>query len=264
VTNKELLQGIFAELATGNGRPLVDSLADDVRWTIAGTTRWSRTYHGKETVLNELLRPLRERMTGPIKAVAHRFLSDDDCVVVEARGEATTKAGRAYNNTYCWVFGLDGGRIREITEYLDTALVESVLPGENVTQAVPFFMVTSIEASLRFYMDGLGFTKTSEWIPRGTIEWCWLQRGDAALMLQEYRDGRRPQGVLGLGVSVCFQCEDAIAYYKEVKARGIEAQRPFVGNRCWVTNVTDPDGYHLSFESVTDASEETVYEESKT
>ena len=29
----------------------------------------------------------------------------------------------------------------------------------------------------------------------------------------------------------------------------------------WVTNVTDPDGYNLSFESVTDAPEETEYAE---
>jgi hypothetical protein len=30
----------------------------------------------------------------------------------------------------------------------------------NVKQAVPFFMVTDIEASLRFYVDGLGFAMT--------------------------------------------------------------------------------------------------------
>jgi lactoylglutathione lyase len=29
--------------------------------------------------------------------------------------------------------------------------------GANVTQAVPFFSVTNMEASLRFYVDGLGF-----------------------------------------------------------------------------------------------------------
>ena len=68
-------------------------------------------------------------------------------------------------------------------------------------------------------------------------------------------------GKLGLGVSVCFQCEDAIAYYKELQSRRIEAQRPFVGNRMWVTNVTDPDGYNLSFESMTDAPEESEWSE---
>jgi catechol 2,3-dioxygenase-like lactoylglutathione lyase family enzyme len=136
----------------------------------------------------------------------------------------------------------------------------------NVKQAVPFFMVTDIEASLRFYVDGLGFALTNEWRPEkagGRIQWCWLQIGDAALMLQEYwRDGRpsvAPPGPLGQGVSVCFMCADAIAIYHELVARGVAAERPFVGNGLWVTSVRDPDGYQLYFESPTAVPEETVY-----
>ena len=37
----------------------------------------------------------------------------------------------------------------------------------NVKQAVPFFNVTDIEASLRFYVDGLGCVMTKEWLQRG-------------------------------------------------------------------------------------------------
>jgi lactoylglutathione lyase len=136
----------------------------------------------------------------------------------------------------------------------------------NVKQAVPFFMVTDIEASLRFYVDGLGFVITNEWRPAkagGRIQWCWLRIGDAALMLQEYwRDGRpagAPEGPLGQGISICFMCADAIALYHDFIARGIDAKRPFVGNGLWVTSVRDPNGYHLDFESPTDVAEEAVY-----
>jgi hypothetical protein len=83
----------------------------------------------------------------------------------------------------------------------------------NVKQAVPFFMVTDIKASLHFYVDGLGFAVTNEWRPEkamGRIQWCRLQLGNAAVMLQEYwRDGRpggAPEGPLGQGVSVCVGC----------------------------------------------------------
>ncbi|HSR91597.1 MAG TPA: VOC family protein, partial [Gemmatimonadales bacterium] len=131
-------------------------------------------------------------------------------------------------------------------------------------QAVPFFMVTDIDVSLHFYVDGLGAVMTNKWIPEGRIEWCWLQLGNAALMLQEYRQHEvhpgRPDGPLGQGVSVCFMCADAITIYHEVIARGISAQRPFVGNGLWVTSVQDPDGYRLDFESPTDVPEETVYQ----
>jgi lactoylglutathione lyase len=136
----------------------------------------------------------------------------------------------------------------------------------NVRQAVPFFMVTDIEASLQFYVAGLGFSIIHEWRPekaRGRIQWCWLRLGDAAVMLQEYwKDGApggAPEERLGQGVSICFMCADAIAIYKELVERKVDAKRPFVGNGLWVTSVSDPDGYRLDFESPTDVPEETLY-----
>ncbi len=139
----------------------------------------------------------------------------------------------------------------------------------NVRQAVPFFGVTNMEASLCFYVDGLGFKMKHSWIPNraedkpdGRIRWCWLQLGDASIMLQEFLLEYRPKETLGTGTSVCFMCEDALALYREFKSRGIQTrQRPFVGNRLWVVPVTDPDGYRIDFESPTDVPEESELEE---
>jgi len=135
----------------------------------------------------------------------------------------------------------------------------------NVKQAVPFFAVSNIEQSLRYYTDGLGFEMKNKWIDEGKLRWCWLQLGGDALMLQEFRkeghDSWTPNGKVGEGVTICFQCEDALAIYSEVTSRGIEASRPFVGNGMWVTSLRDPDGYRIEFESLTDVPEETVYEE---
>jgi len=139
----------------------------------------------------------------------------------------------------------------------------------NVKQAVPFFGVTNMEASLRFYVDGLGFKMKNSWIPDrderypdGRIIWCWLELGDAALMLQEFLPERKPKEPLGTGTTVVFQCGDALALYREFKSRGIEPRnRPFVGNRLWVVPLSDPDGYRIEFSSPTDAPEESELEE---
>jgi lactoylglutathione lyase len=135
----------------------------------------------------------------------------------------------------------------------------------NVQQAVPFFAVSKIEKSIRYYVDGLGFEMTKKWSDEGKLRWCWLQNGPAAIMLQEFRteghDSWAPQGKLGEGVSICFICRDALAIYREVKARGIEASRPFVGNSMWVTSLSDPDGYRIDFESYTDVPEDTQFSE---
>jgi catechol 2,3-dioxygenase-like lactoylglutathione lyase family enzyme len=138
---------------------------------------------------------------------------------------------------------------------------------QNVRQVVPFFMVADMRASLRFYVDGLGFRMTRSWRPEGPdkVSWCWLESGSAALMLQEFwRRGAktgRPAGELGLGVSVCFLCVDALAVRREALARGCAPSRtPFVGNQLWVVSYVDPDGYRVDFESPTDVPEDTEYD----
>jgi lactoylglutathione lyase len=130
----------------------------------------------------------------------------------------------------------------------------------NVQQAVPFFMVSNMESSLRFYVDGLAFQRTNQWIVDNKIRWCWLELGNAALMLQEYRPNSplRDQK-LGQGASICFQCRDSIAIYHATRANGLNPRRPFVGNGLWVTSFIDPDGYRLDFSSPTTVPEETVY-----
>jgi lactoylglutathione lyase len=129
----------------------------------------------------------------------------------------------------------------------------------NVQQAVPFLWVKNIEASLRFYVDGLGFTRTKQWIVDDNIRWCWLELGNAALMLQEYLPTKIPTTKQGEGVSINFTCRDALAIYHDAIARSLKPKTPFVGNNMWVTILTDPDGYKLDFESPTDVPEETVY-----
>ena len=136
--------------------------------------------------------------------------------------------------------------------------------GANVKQAVPFFNVSNMEESLRHYVDGLGFVMTKKWIDEEKLRWCWLEIGDGALMLQEFRkeghDSWKPSCKVGEGVSVCFMCEDALAIYHEATSRGIKAARnPFVGNALWVVSFTDPEGYRIDFESPTDVPEETEF-----
>ena len=137
----------------------------------------------------------------------------------------------------------------------------SVTIQSNVRQAIPFFRVKNIEESVRWYMDGIGCEMRHKWVDEGKLRWCCLQYGGGALMLQEWDPSKRPEGEVGLGVSICFQCEDALAIYREVTARGLQASRPFVGNQMWVTCLNDPDGYRIEFESPTDVPEETVLSE---
>ena len=132
--NKQLLHRIFDELAGGNSRPFVEAMADDVVWTVMGRTPWSGTYHGKARVLGDLLGQLGARLEGRYKARAKRIIAEGALVVVEAQGEARTKAGAEYDNEYCFIYRVENGSIKEVTEYLDTELV-SALGGATASAA---------------------------------------------------------------------------------------------------------------------------------
>jgi hypothetical protein len=125
--NKALLRRVYEEISRGNPSLLMESLADDIRWTIIGTTALSGTFSGKQDVAEKLAIPLRARLEGPIVFTLDDFIAEGDQVVMRARGRATAKSGKPYNNSYCIVARIVDGKIREMTDYIDTALIDSAL-----------------------------------------------------------------------------------------------------------------------------------------
>jgi uncharacterized protein len=130
--NKKLMQEIFA--AAGNPDPeardralFAASLADDATWVVTRQYSWSRSFTGKQSILNDLHGHVRSLLAERARTIAHRFIADGDCVVVEARGDNLTRTGVRYDNDYCLVFRLENGRIKEVREYCDSVLTEKAL-----------------------------------------------------------------------------------------------------------------------------------------
>jgi len=122
--NKQMITNMFEELGKGNGAAFLDAMADDIKYTLQGRTKFSGTMNGKNEVLAKLLGPLGAALDGGITLTPYNFIADGDYVVMLANGKATTKSGKPYNNSYCHVFKLVGGKVKEINEYLDTAMVD--------------------------------------------------------------------------------------------------------------------------------------------
>jgi ketosteroid isomerase-like protein len=126
--NKQLLRHVYAQVSKGNPQPLLDSLADDVQWTIIGSTALSGTSRGKQEVIDKLLKPLRARLAdGPIMFQPERFIAEGEYVVMQAQGRATALSGKPYNNTYCIVCRIVDGKVKEMVDYVDTELITSAL-----------------------------------------------------------------------------------------------------------------------------------------
>ena len=130
-----------------------------------------------------------------------------------------------------------------------------------VNEVVPFLAVRDMGKSVAFYVDGLGFRFKNKWAPAGELRWCQLELGRAGLMLHQFptegHDSRRFSDNKGEGVTLCFFPEDAVEFYRAIKLRGVQASEPSVSNGLWTTELSDPDGYQLLFESPTDVPEGT-------
>ena len=124
--NKEIIRTMFAELSKGNAEAFLGTLADDVRFTLIGSTKFSGVFNGKQEFIEKVLAPLGAQLEGGLVMHVDNLIAEGNLVVMQGRGESTTKSGRAYNNTYAQVFRLANGKVQEVTEYLDTELVTSV------------------------------------------------------------------------------------------------------------------------------------------
>ena len=125
--NKQLVQQVYADSADRSGTTFADHLADDASWIVTGQYSWSHEFRGREAIQNGLMGHFRSLFAVRPRTVAFNFIAEDDYVVVEARGDNVTKAGLRYDNQYCMVWRVENGRIKQIKEYCDSALVERVL-----------------------------------------------------------------------------------------------------------------------------------------
>jgi ketosteroid isomerase-like protein len=125
--NKKLVQQIYADSASRSGTTFADSLADDACWIVTGQYSWSHEFRGRDAIQNGLMGHFRSFFAERPRSVAFNFIAEGDHVVVESKGDNVTKAGLRYDNQYCMVWRIEDGKIKQIKEYCDSALVERVL-----------------------------------------------------------------------------------------------------------------------------------------
>jgi uncharacterized glyoxalase superfamily protein PhnB len=120
----------------------------------------------------------------------------------------------------------------------------------TVRELIPLLFVDDIEQSLAFYCERLGFELVNKWEPDGKLSWCRIERGGAAVMLQQACTEDGPAAGRGRGVGFFFNCDDVDAAYAQFSANGLKLDPPavaFYGMK--QVFCKDPDGYELCFQS---------------
>ncbi len=134
--NARLVAAIFDEVAKGNGAPFWDACHDDLVWRTIGEGSWSGEFRGKQTIVDEIFRPLNRALVERVVS-ATRVIDGGDVVVVQARGKALTREGKRYDNDYVFVIEFRDGKIARYEEYCDTDLIARVLPDRRAAKSLP-------------------------------------------------------------------------------------------------------------------------------
>ena len=121
--NRQLVQDAFTAWSRGDGSAFFNLLADDVHWTVIGSTVVSRTYTSKSAFLEGAAKPLSAKLAGPIVPTVRDIIAEGDKVVLQWDGRSSGKNGTVYHQTYCWVMRFENGKVKEGTAYLDTELI---------------------------------------------------------------------------------------------------------------------------------------------
>ena len=123
--NKKVVADMFAAWSRGQGG-FLDMLADDVQWTVIGSTPVSRAYKSKKAFIEGAVKPLGEKISGAIQPTLRDIIVDGDKVVLQWDGRAAGKNGTDYRQTYCWVMRVENGKVKEGTAYLDTEIISKL------------------------------------------------------------------------------------------------------------------------------------------
>lgn len=125
---------------------------------------------------------------------------------------------------------------------------------ERGTGPVSYIAVTlavdSIEASLRFYTEVLGFAEWFRWGQAGGLDAAGLRYGDGRVIMSQAKltPGQTAHRGAGMSMYIDVGSADIDAIYARVKDRAQVtvplADRPW-GDRTFA--VTDPDGYEVEF-----------------
>ena len=116
--------------------------------------------------------------------------------------------------------------------------------------ARPVLHVSTVEASLRFYVDRLGFTVAWRHEEDGQTRVAQVDRGSCALILSDQWPEKTGRGLMFISLNVEPETNDAAiaaldALRAELEARGVQVKDGQWGYRLLV--VDDLDGNQLFF-----------------
>jgi len=123
---RALIEHAVRDWARGNDKAFWRLLAEDVEYSVIGSTPVSGTYHGRRAFFEGALFPMGALLKEGARPVDMDIIAEGPRVVLMWTGRGTMNNGAPYHNSYCWVMRIQNGEIKQIKAYLDTQLVNDL------------------------------------------------------------------------------------------------------------------------------------------
>lgn len=120
-------------LADGAFIDAFSMLGDTAPYTVIGTTRASRTYHGRVDVLENLVPVLSTFRVAPSLSFEEPVISGDRAVILGG-GRGIGPTGPYDQPHYAFVTRVGDGEFLSIKEFMDTAMLETAVFGMTITK----------------------------------------------------------------------------------------------------------------------------------
>ena len=124
---KDRAAGVWKAFASRDADTIRAALTEDVVWT-APERNATQVALGlpvdmletRDGIVTFLIEHVRKLFPQGAQFEFTTVIAEGETVVFEQRMRASTVNGRDYDNRYCWIFEMEGARVRRIREYMDT------------------------------------------------------------------------------------------------------------------------------------------------
>jgi ketosteroid isomerase-like protein len=126
-STKETAASVWRAFASRDPDTIRAALSEDASWTAPARNATQVALglpadflESREGVVAFLVEHFRRLFPEGAEFEFTKVVAEGDTVVFEQTMKAVTVNGRDYHNRYCWIFEMDGPRVRRIREYMDT------------------------------------------------------------------------------------------------------------------------------------------------
>jgi ketosteroid isomerase-like protein len=125
--NADLVTNTWKDVIAGNVDAAAANMSDEISWVIPGNLAGVSGLKRGKAAVKEFIGGIRKAFPAGLNSAISKVHSAGDTVIVELTNTGKAFNGRDYRNEYCFVFEIEGGKIRRIREYVDMLTVKEAL-----------------------------------------------------------------------------------------------------------------------------------------